>query len=343
MYGRRSVFAAKRRRPWGRYLAAVLVGLLLLCGVYTALDNGRVSIQTQRVFVGNLPGALEGFTILHVSDLGGKRFGPDQKHVASALKNRRYSAVCMTGDMVGPTGDVQPLLELLAALDPTKPVYFVAGDADPVAVGGPHTTEYSVLADWVLSVQQNRGSVFLGAPASQQVGGATVWFTDASQLSLDLATAANAYASSNSALSAYYAGVVADTQTARNQMKEDDLHIALSHKPLGQEMVRRLQGITDAEGISFVRTVDLVLAGSTVGGQWRVPFVGGVWSDGSWFPQDNHVKGYWSLSASLPQYISAGLGTDVMNPLPAFRLFNRPEMTLITFTSDMDDDSLPMV
>lgn len=342
MYGRRNVFTPKRRRPVGRYIALAVLLAIILCGVYAVVDNGRIVLKTQRVMVSNLPKNLEGFTILHISDLNGKRFGPEQKHIANLLKNKKYSAVCITGDMIGPKGDTYPFMELLSALDVSKPVYFVPGDSDPVAVGGSAMGYYSVLAEWVLLAQQTRGAIFLGPPASIEVGGSTVWFTDASQLALDLETAAAAYANSTSDTSTYSAEVIALTQAARARMKDGDLHIMLSHKPLSQELVLRIQNMTDPDGITFVRTVDLVLAGSTVGGQWRLPFVGPVWSE-NWFPPDSQTRGYYSVSAGIPQYITGGLGTNPKNPLPDFRLFNTPEMTLITFTSEMDDDSLPAV
>lgn len=338
MYYSRNVFTPRKRHV-GRWIALALAGLLVLFGAYTVFDNGRVAVRQQRVFVSGLPKSLEGFTILHVSDLGGKRFGAGQAQLAAALKGRRYSAVCMTGDMVGPQGDANPLLELLSVLDADKPVYMIAGDADPSAVGG-QGNEYSVLADWVLTATQTRGAVFLGAPQLLEVGSARVWFSDASQLSLDLDRAGEAYAASTTAVSAYGAQVIAETKAARLKMYTDDLHIALSHMPLGAEFVQRMQTVADSE-YNVLRTVDLIAAGGTVGGQWRIPGVGGVWSEG-WFPPEDRTRGYhYAGSVGLAQYISAGLGVNAMCPLPGFRLLNTPEVTLLTFTAEMEPDAVP--
>ena len=71
----------------------------------------------------------------------------------------------------------------------TQPVYFIAGDSDPVAVGGQPEGYHTVLADWIAGAQ-TRGAVYLDAPASLQVGEATVWFSDAAQIDLDLDSAA---------------------------------------------------------------------------------------------------------------------------------------------------------
>lgn len=338
MGSRASVFAPRKKRHFWRWIALVLALIIAAVGVYTAFDNGRVMVKTQRVLVANLPDALEGFTVLHISDLNGKRFGPAQKQLRNALKEKRYHAVCLTGDMVGPNEDSYPLQELLLALDTTRPVFFIAGDSDPVPVGGQDAGFYSPLADWVLALQA-RGATFLGAPASMSVGNTKVWFTDVAQLALDLDGAAAAYAGATTTVSQYYAQVIEDTQMARTQMRESDLHIALSHEPVSESMINTMRSASGMAGDVFVRSVNLILAGGTAGGQWRLPLIGPVWMDG-WFPAERDVEGYHHTGALL-QYISGGLGTSAKAPLPDFRLFNTPEVTLITFTSQMDDGVLP--
>lgn len=338
MYSRRSaVFTPRRRRRWTFWLKGfllLLLGVVLLAAVYAAFDNGRVVVRTQRAVVHDLPSSLEGFTVLHISDLSGKQFGPQQKQVLNSLKGKKYNAVCITGDMIGSNGDVYPFYELLSALDVGKPVYFISGDSDPIAVGA-QASSYNVLAEWVLGAQA-RGATYLGAPASLTVGNDTVWFSDASQLTMDLSGAIAAYTTSDTALGSFYAEMLEQTRQARLRMGDAGLHIALSHNPISGEISERMQSIASADGQEFLRTVDLFLAGGTVGGQWRIPFVGPVWSNG-WFPDDTQVLGY-QRAGILPQsqYITAGLGINPNNPLPGFRLFNTPSVTLITFTSEMD-------
>ncbi len=326
---------ARRSRNIGRMIALGVAIFIALCAIFTVIDDGRVIVRTQKVLVPDLPKALEGFTVLHISDLSGIRFGPNQKVIQGALKSKKYNAVCLTGDMVGKRGDAHPLMELLAALDTTKPVFFIAGDSDPAPVGSQASGYYTVLADWVSSAQ-TRGATFLDAPASMTVGGATVWFSDASQLSLDLDTAETAYANSNTREGTYYADAIMRTKIARQQMSDTNLHITLSHNPVGSDMVLNMLNMADSDGNAFLRTVDLILSGGTVGGQWRLPLIGPVFA-GTWFPGSSMPQGYYR-SGSLLQYTSAGLGTSGICPLPAFRLFNTPEITLITFTSQLGDD-----
>lgn len=333
---RGNVFSKHRIGVWG-YLGIFLALLAIGCGIYTVYDNGRIVINRQDILIHNLSEGLEGFTILHISDLNGKRFGARQKKIADALKGAQYDAVVMTGDMVGKGGDMYPFHELLSALDMTKPVFFIAGDSDPSPVSrqpGSATT----LSDWITGAQA-RGAVFLDVPARLRVGNANIWFTDASQLSLDLEMAEAAYAASGKTETDYYADVVSRTKAEREKMGEQDLHVTLSHNPLKRDNVLGMYASIDGTNDSFVRTVDLALSGGAVGGQWRLPWIGPVWADG-FFPDDAQVRGF-RKTGTLIQYISGGLSTSDTAPLPAFRLFNTPEISLIRLTAVMGENVLP--
>lgn len=332
-----NVFSSNRMGPLGWFV--ILVAFTIVgSGVYTVIDNGRIAIRTQRVLVTDLPSRLEGFTILHISDLNGKRFGPRQKQLTEILKKKKYHAVCITGDMVGKGGDMYPFHELLAALDMTKPVFFIAGDADPSATSQQNAEGFLTQSDWVSGAQM-RGAVFVDAPSPVRVDNQTIWFTDASQISLDLDTAELAYAASGKVSNAYYTDLISRTRAAREAMEADDVIIALSHNPLTRDTVLSMQGNTNPAIGDFVRSVDLVLAGGTVGGQWRLPFIGPVFAEG-FFPSREMVSGY-HYAGNLLQYITGGLSTSSHTPLPAFRLFNTPEIGMITLTGNMDDDVLP--
>ena len=328
----KNVFSDSRSGP-GRFVFIAFLLLIAVFGVHVVIDNGSAVVLSQKVLVSNLPGELEGFTVLHLSDLQGKRFGPRQKQLEAVLRGKKYNAVCLTGNMIGPRGDVYPLYELLSILDPTKPVYFIAGDLDPAV----KTREVSP-EDWKIRLQA-RGAVFLEKPAYITIGKSKVWFSDASQLPLDLNNAKAAYEASASPESTRMLDVIMQNIALRKEMLEDELHIALSAMPVRQETMATLQSVSDPDMNKFLRSVDLILAGGTAGGQWDLPLIGPVWSAG-FFPKAEMVRGYHYVGSFL-QYISGGLGTLSNSPLPKFRVMNTPEMALITFTSKMDEDVLP--
>ena len=91
---------------------------------------------------------------------------------------------------------------------------------------------------------------------------------------------------------------------------EDDFQILLSHRPeLFQEYV-------DAE-------VDLVFSGHAHGGQFQLPFIGGVVTPNQgFFPE--YDSGLYT-SGSVSMVVSRGVGNSII-PL---RINNRPEVVLI--------------
>lgn len=80
--------------------------------------------------------------------------------------------------------------------------------------------------------------------------------------------------------------------------------------------------------------IDLSLCGDTHGGQIRLPFIGGIYNNGYWFPEissdtanteKRYVKGLYE-QGNARMFISSGLGNY---PIP-IRLLNRPEVAVIT-------------
>ena len=117
-----------------------------------------------------LPEDLEGYRILLLSDLNGRRFGDEQATILREIGTLDYDAVFIAGDMVGSGGDPQPFYELLEGLPSSKPVYFIAGDSDPQPVLDvtrdiTGTVEQMVLADWILGAIE-RGATYVDAPWS---------------------------------------------------------------------------------------------------------------------------------------------------------------------------------
>lgn len=108
-----------------------LIPLALLALIYARWLEPRWP-RASRVDI-PIPGLdpqLDGFTILHLSDLHQARFGPGQNRLLAVIDQWPYDLVAVTGDLIScPVPyDFAPIAELLAGLE--SPVYAVFGNHD---------------------------------------------------------------------------------------------------------------------------------------------------------------------------------------------------------------------
>lgn len=331
-----------------------MLGLLFFLGLSLVLllnfvNNHHVTLLKETVTVLGLQDELEGFSILHLSDLHAARFGEAQSRVRALLRYERYDAVCLTGDMVGVSGDTAPLMELLAVFPEEVPVFLVAGDNDPPVSG-------SVKPDYAAQAEA-AGAIWLDSPRYIEKGGRRVWFVPASLYLRDLAAARFASEERRQQLlgggigaspedelalrqTDYQLELLARAEGARKLMHGEDAYVLLSHFPLDAESMANLRQTWEEEPrqANFPGRVSLVLAGHWNNGQWRLPLIGALRVPSSsqglsgWLPDDRSVSGLITIHG-LNQYISPGLGASGAYPWQPFRLFNRPEMTVLKLSA----------
>jgi len=343
------------RKGW---LFLVFISLAVLLALYAVVDSATVQVEQVSVVIPGMDRAFEGYTILHISDLHGKRFGAAPRQLADALRRVRFDAVCISGDVTGQDWNPYAFYELLDALNPARqPVYFIAGDDDPPAlIGEPHYIN-DVLAEFV-SGAQRKGAIYVDAPQRIAVNGRSIWIMPGALLGLDLDNAEAQYRSqlrrdqesgnahmpgikARERLLTYQLDVLNRTREAYEAMQTADLRVALVHCPLRADFIRTLQSAGGATGggSAYARVLDLVLAGHYNGGQIRLPFLGPLYVPGDdmprdgWLPGDSRTQGL-SLASGVAQHISAGLGVSGAYSVPV-RLFNSPKVTLLKLTSSL--------
>ena len=339
--------------------ALILVVVIAISWTLIAMDNSSLNITTRTLSIPGLPSALEGYTIVQLSDLNGTRFGDKQENLIKSISSVDYDAICLTGDMIGESGNAKPLYELIDGLNTSKPILFITGDSDPEPICDTVNADGTIYADYINELI-SRGVTYLDSPYEVTIGDANIWFTSVLHLNVnasDNLTAAQeryqeamASGDSDSLYSeAYRLDCAQKLNSAAQTMQSTDVHITLSHTPLSDEFVLSLQyaeGDLSSEDESssrsnqYLRLIDVALCGHYVGGQWRLPFVGAIYVPderlprGGWFPDQTQVEGL-RRSNSVYIYTTAGLGTSSAYTLPAFRLFNKPEVTVIKLTGKL--------
>ena len=342
-----------------------LVVIVLLLAIVVLLQGNSISVDEQQVTMVGLPEDLEGYRILLLSDLNGRRFGDEQATILREIGTLDYDAVFIAGDMVGSGGDPQPFYELLEGLPSSKPVYFIAGDSDPQPVLDvtrdiTGTVEQMVLADWILGAIE-RGATYVDAPVELNVGDSSIWISPADMLNLDAGELANTCEEQMlQEQEGTVLGLQSDHDTlpsttyryeraqrllnAVNSMTAADVHISLAHEPPSDDFLYASSTHNSSEE-KYLTQPSLVLAGHYCGGVWRLPLVGAFYIPSStaerhgWFPAQEDVQGL-STAEGTQLYITAGLSTTDSAPLMFFRFLNRPQISIIELTATLPQNML---
>ena len=341
-------------------LIAIVIAVIALSILSNSLLNQRIHLNSEKVRIMGMDSGNENVTILHISDLHGSGIGFEAEQWKDLLYGRGFTAVVMTGDMVGASGDYAPLVSLIRTLRQIKadvPIYFIAGDEDPVAVNSGLHGSPEPLAEWVRAAQAE-GAIYLDRAIGQQVGRKTVWFVPENLYSIgltdnagikgmvstlerqkaDMETSGRQYeaegGASYRALS-YRLEAFEESAKAIAQIKKGDLQIGVIHIPLQVDYVRQMTGWADTETVFSYRNLSLVLTGHYCGGQWRLGGLGPVYvPEKGWFPGDDGIVGMMRIN-NISQYISGGLAASGIYPMP-MRLFNVPSVTLLSFTAKLE-------
>lgn len=261
-----------------------------------------LSITRQVLHLSRLPAALDGFCIAHLSDLHGRRFGPQNEDLLRAVTEARPDAVAATGDMLDGVRDAgASFLELARGLSRRVPVFYSRGNHEQRMDTRPGEVE--LLRAWEHRLSRTGVRVLDDRQAVFQKNGAQLCFYG---LSLPMACYRPSAARDPDAF--------CSAQTVERRLGPADKNrvcILLAHTPLFFPAYA-------AWG------ADVVLAGHVHGGLWRLPRLGGVLSPYQrLFPQ--YDAGIYRHGGAY-MVLSRGLGDSSGR----IRVNNPPEVVFIT-------------
>lgn len=305
----------KKRLLWISVLLVVAVVL------YTVCDNNRFIVTEQEIFLENLPEKFDGYRILQISDLHGKYFGAGQSKLLAAVNSLDYDCLLLTGDMnkyEDSDGDSsQAVLNLLKGLETEALILWVDGNTGPFAaeaMDGTYTGELTEIGQQLSAL----GVTVLLEPVEVCRDGASIWFVP----ELSLAEIEMNY----SAEDAYGQLLLSWYETLKGN---GNVKIRVNHYPIQANLTEETWA-----ALGYL-DYDLSIAGHYHGGQIRLPFIGAFYIPcptagiNGYFPKQSEVKGL-NLILNMQQYISAGLGSSGSISFLDFRLFNTPEINVIT-------------
>ena len=275
-----------------RFLLATLAALsiALIGWIYTG--NTAIGITHYSVSSPDLPEGFDHFIIAQVSDLHNDNFGKNQKNLISAIEESSPDMIVVTGDLIDSRKpDVEIAMDFIRQAMELAPVYYATGNHESRI-----PEEYGQLESQMIEagVQVLRDQAIPIDPQLQIIGLEDPDF--------------NWYLAGEDAGSAI--------QEKLSGLLEENLYtILLSHRP-------ELFQAYSAAG------ADLVFTGHAHGGQFRIPFVGGVAApDQGFFPE--YSEGIHQHN-STTMVVSRGLGNSIF----PFRLNNPPELVVVTLKKE---------
>ena len=352
------IFYVEKHRSFRGLIILLLI--LFILSVSLVLVNAFINRQVQTaelsVTIPSLPSSLQGFRILHLSDLHGAIFGEGQEGISAAIKNLRYDIVVLSGDMIGEDGNFDGLMGILDIIDGKVPVFLIAGDEDPAPILSTAHLSNQVKAEYVLAAEK-RGAVYLDAPYQLTVGKSILWLCPENVYSTDIASTEHNMrynldllekspetddnAAAKRALE-YWLDRLARTSKALEAMKSTDIKICVTHIPYTSSNISDLLYEEGRDLRNNATPVSLVLAGHYNAGQCCIPGLGPVYLPGDlgfypesrWFPGTKGLSGLVTFRG-VTQHISPGLGSASIYSPFSWRFFNSPTVTLLTLTSKL--------
>ena len=296
----------KKRRLFVPFIiAGAVLAALAVFAVIGLRYGGKVVVTEVKVESSQLPESFDGYRILQITDLHGKELGDRQEKLKEIISKLDYDMVLFTGDYAGDSEDEEYFIrDLVACIDRDVPMFYILGDCDytPANAGG-NSERWKMCIEPpskipVMNVFEECGVKFV-YPARKIT---------------------------NAAGDSFYLTGISYNKEILNEMDFDqdtDFSISVTHKPVYYNVTSRLKDVNKRSLTEI--DYDLSISGHTMGGQYRLPVFGALFSeDEGWFPQEKSLKGLSRDDAGRYNYICGGIGVE-----SGFRFFSNPEISII--------------
>ena len=267
-------------------LSVVLIGLV----VWVAWGNTALELNTYTITSSRLPENFDGYRIAHISDLHNVQMGEDNGNILSILRQANPDIIAITGDLIDSRNtSLEIALQFVGEAMKIAPCYYVTGNHEA------RVSEYDLLTAGMVSAD------------------VVILENDQAEINIDGDTITLIGVNDPSFQTDYLFG---DSDAVINA-KLTELHtdgngftILLSHRP-------------ELFSIYAAHDVDLVLSGHAHGGQFRIPFIGGVVAPNQGLFPEFDAGVYTDGNTNM--LVSRGVGNSII----PFRVNNRPEIILV--------------
>ncbi len=295
-----------------KYYIYILVNILITSFfVFAIIDNYSIKVVETNVQISNLPDKFNGYKILQLSDLHSRDF---DNNLSNKINSLDYDIILFTGDMMDNDDyAIESFEKLVKNIDKKDIILYVDGNNGPMA--------YNYLT----------GRVTKFGEKIQSLGITLLKDTYVINKDSERIVFSNFDIVSNVYNKGYLSGKYVYSKDLKIKLLEynNDIKIGVSHYPASEGLLKYINSKKEPSYYS-----DLIIAGHYHGGQIRIPGYGAVFiptnnTKEQFFPKQEFVSGLVSVG-SVKQYVSRGLGASEKINMLKFRLFNTPELDLIT-------------
>ena len=269
----------------------VVVFVLVVLIVWTLWGNTALEVNEYEVVSDRIPQGFEGFRIAQVSDLHNAEFGEGNEKLIQLLSQTDPDIIVLTGDLIDSRHtDIEIALDFARQAIKLAPVYYVSGNHEA------RVREYEDLkmglAEAGVVILENQN-----VQITREGESITLMGIDDPSFQEDYL-----FGDSES---------VARQAIDDLQNESEGYTILLSHRP-------------ELFDLYLETEMDLVFSGHAHGGQFRLPFVGGlVAPNQGFFPKFDEGR---FTEENTTMIVSRGVGNSII----PIRFNNRPEIVLVT-------------
>ena len=276
---------------------AAIVAILILLIIWIAYGNTDLEIYKYNVKSEDIPSEFDNFRIVQISDLHNAEFGENNEKLLLMLKQADADIIAITGDMIDSRNtDVDVAISFAQKAVNIAPVYYVNGNHESRVFGEYEKLKQGLTDAGVTILENSSADITIGDEAITLIG-----INDPT----------------------FCMEFVDDTmeQNIAHQLvnvipDNDNYKVLLAHRPEYFDV--------------YAGNVDLVLSGHAHGGQFRIPFIGGLVAPGQgFFPEyyeGSHIK------ENTEMIVSRGIGNSII----PFRINNKPEIIVAELTKIAD-------
>ena len=275
-------------------ILTVVITVLVSLLIWTVWGNTALEIYEFQVSIDQIPESFSGFRIAQISDLHNAEFGESNSKLIELLSQSDPDIIVLTGDLIDSRQtDIDVALAFAQEAMKIAPIYYVSGN---------HEARVREYEDLKMGLLEAGVTVLENQKVQITREGENITL-----MGIDDPSFWEDYLFGDSASVARQA--IEDLQN-----ESDGYTILLSHRP-------------ELFNVYVDTGMDLVFSGHAHGGQFRLPFIGGlVAPNQGFFPE--YDAGLFS-EVNTTMIVSRGVGNSII----PIRFNNRPEIVVVELHS----------